>query len=100
MSGVIGPLSLSTQKSELRHSALLVPRRVGCHRTALGGSRDEGQRGDCGWRVRTFVASFRRRLHYCTNAGITWKKSHLVPPFGTSGVLSRRDGSLHKPFDR
>src|SRR3954467_10514839 len=27
-------------------------------------------------------------------------KSHFVPPFTTSGVPSRRDGSLRKPFNR
>jgi hypothetical protein len=37
--------------SALRHSSLLVPRHVGCQRTAGGGSRDEGQRGDCRRRV-------------------------------------------------
>jgi hypothetical protein len=78
----------------------------GCHdmSSVIGlladGAEMKGNGAIADGELRTLVARFPRRLHYCTNAGITLKKSHFVPLFGTSGVPSTRDVSLHNPFDR
>src|SRR5947208_2047892 len=74
ISGVIGPLAEGAEVS------------------------DDGRIADD--ESRMLVSRFSTPFTPCTNAGITWKKSHFVPLFGACGVPSTRDGSLRKPFDR
>jgi hypothetical protein len=96
VSGVIGPICLSTQNSDTQHSwcrdmsGVIGPLADGAEMRGNGAIAD----GE----LRTLVARFPRRLHYCTNAGILLENCHFSPLLGTLGAPSTRDGLLRYSF--